>query len=69
MIVLGCAGMADLVRRLSEELQVPVIDGVGAAVKFAESLVSLGLHTSKAGAYAFPRAKQYTGDCAPYQPK
>lgn len=68
VIVLGCAGMADLVRWLSEQLQVPVIDGVGAALKLAESLVSLGLATSKAGAYALPRAKPYTGEYAQYQP-
>ena len=38
-IVLGCAGMADLAQHLEERLQVPVIDGVAAAVKFAEALV------------------------------
>ena len=38
-IVLGCAGMADLTRFLEDKLGVPVIDGVTAAVKFAEALV------------------------------
>ena len=46
-IVLGCAGMADLATKLSKEFGVPVIDGVTAAVKLVESLVSLGLQTSK----------------------
>ncbi len=57
-IVLGCAGMADLARDLSAELQVPVIDGVAAAVKFAEALVGLGLQTSKYGDLAFPIPKE-----------
>ena len=60
-IVLGCAGMADLAAALSREHGVPVVDGVGAAVKLAESLVSLGLRTSKRGGYAAPRPKTYSG--------
>jgi allantoin racemase len=60
-IVLGCAGMAELCHRLQAELGVPVIDGVAAAVKFAEGLVGLGLGTSKQGDYALPPAKSYTG--------
>ena len=61
VIVLGCAGMADLARQLQTEFGVPVIDGVTAAVKQAEALVSLGLSTSKRGAYAAPAPKPYTG--------
>lgn len=60
-IVLGCAGMADLCKRLSDELGVPVIDGVAAGVKFAEALVTMGAGTSKRGDYAFPPPKQYVG--------
>jgi allantoin racemase len=60
-IVLGCAGMADLAKTLQREFGMPVIDGVGAAVKQAEALVALGLTTSKRGAYASPIAKRYTG--------
>jgi len=60
-IVLGCAGMADLAARLSAEHGIPVIDGVAAAVKLAESLHALGLKTSKACGYAPPRAKAYSG--------
>ena len=67
-IVLGCAGMADLAARLSREFGVPVIDGVGAAVKQAEALVSLGLTTSKRGAYAPPLAKPYTGMMEAFAP-
>ena len=43
----------------------PVIDGVGAAVKFVEALVSLGLHTSKRGDLAFPVPKPFLGPLAP----
>ncbi|SEO82168.1 aspartate/glutamate racemase family protein [Aquisalimonas asiatica] len=67
-LVLGCAGMADLPRALSDELGVPVIDGVGAAVKLVESLVGMGLGTSKAGDLAYPVAKTYTGDLGRFSP-
>lgn len=67
-IVLGCAGMADLCRRLSGELGVPVIDGVAAAVATAEGLVRIGLATSKRGDYANPLPKPYAGMLAPWAP-
>ncbi|MGJ8546868.1 MAG: aspartate/glutamate racemase family protein [Sulfitobacter sp.] len=51
-IVLGCAGMADLMTQLSHEFGLPVIDGVAAAVSFAEALVNNRLTTSKIGAYS-----------------
>lgn len=51
-IVLGCAGMADLMKMLSDEFGVPVIDGVASAVCMVEALVAAGLKTSKIGAYA-----------------
>jgi len=68
VIVLGCAGMAGLPELLSDKYGVPVIDGVTAAAKMAESLVALGLKTSKKGAYAEPNPKQYSGIMAPFQP-
>lgn len=42
-IVLGCAGMSTLQRRLGDELDVPVIDGVAAAVAVAEAAHQLRL--------------------------
>ncbi|KOG10244.1 Asp/Glu/hydantoin racemase [Streptomyces viridochromogenes] len=57
VLVLGCAGMTGLQRTVGEKLGVPVVDGVGAAVKLAESLVGLGLTTSRAGTYAKPLRK------------
>jgi allantoin racemase len=67
-IVLGCAGMAALVRTLQQRLGVPVIDGVAAAVKFSEGLVALGLRTSKQGDYAAPLAKPWAGWALPLAP-
>jgi allantoin racemase len=67
-IVLGCAGMADLAHRLRAEFGLPVIDGVGAALKQAEALISLGLSTSKRGAYASPLAKHYRGMLKSFSP-
>ncbi len=60
-IVLGCAGMADLAASLAREHELPVIDGVAAAVKLAEALVGLGHATSKRGAYAPPLPKRFSG--------
>ena len=67
-IVLGCAGMADLAAELSREHGLPVIDGVAAAVKLAESLHVLGLKTSKRLGYATPGAKLYAGDMQKFSP-
>jgi allantoin racemase len=52
--------MAGLERRVAGLLGVPVVDGVGAAVRLAESLVALGLATSRAGPYAGPLPKRRT---------
>ncbi|MED4206678.1 aspartate/glutamate racemase family protein [Neobacillus mesonae] len=60
-ILLGCAGMAEFADSLEEELGVPVIDGVVAAVKLAESIVDMGKKTSKAKTYKYPEKKEYTG--------
>jgi allantoin racemase len=68
-IVLGCAGMADLAARLSEQHGVPVIDGVASAVKLAEAFGMLGLKTSKIGSYAAPRRKTYLGSFASFAPR
>lgn len=60
-IVLGCAGMSDLTTALRRDLGVPVIDGVSMAVRIVESLVALGLKTSKHGDLAPPIPKTFTG--------
>ncbi|WP_299850328.1 aspartate/glutamate racemase family protein [uncultured Roseovarius sp.] len=57
-VVLGCAGMADLMEQMSQEFGIPVIDGISCAVGMAEALVAAGLSTSKVGAYARPDASR-----------
>jgi allantoin racemase len=61
VICLGCGGMAGLDERIKSQCGVPVIDGVTAAVTLAESLVALGLSTSKVRTYAAPRPKRIIG--------
>ena len=58
VICLGCAGMAGLEEAITAEVGVPVIDGVGAAVRLAEAVVGLGLKTSKISTYASPDPKK-----------
>ncbi len=67
VIVLGCAGMADLCAHISEAIGAPVVDGVAAAVVTVEGLVRLGLRTSGINEYATPPAKAYTGLLAEFQ--
>jgi allantoin racemase len=53
--------MAGLEARLRAELRVPVVDSVAASVKLAETLVSLGLSTSKVNAYRPVQPRQNEG--------
>ncbi|KKX33456.1 aspartate/glutamate racemase family protein [Rhizobium sp. LC145] len=52
--ILGCAGMADLAAALQQELGVPVIDGIEAAIRLAEMLAASGFTPSKHRGWAFP---------------
>ncbi|NKX56743.1 aspartate/glutamate racemase family protein [Arthrobacter mobilis] len=61
VIVLGCGGMAELEEQVKARTGVPIVDGVRAAVAIAESLVRLGLTTSKVRTYAPPRPKKVLG--------
>lgn len=54
VVVLGCAGMADLCTELTARVGVPVVDGVAAAVGMASGMVRMGLGTSKRDEYALP---------------
>jgi allantoin racemase len=60
-IVLGCAGLGELVEPLRDALGVPVIDGVLAAVTMAEGMVAAGLSTSGKSTYAHPGAAAVNG--------
>lgn len=61
-ICLGCAGMGPLDLRVHQNLGVPVIDGVAAAVKQVEALYGYGLATSRVAAFKRPEPKELTGD-------
>lgn len=61
VICLGCGGMAGLDQLIRDRAGVPVVDGVTAAVALAESLVRLGLKTSKVRTYGTPRPKKIVG--------
>ena len=45
-----------------------MLDGVACAISLAESLVRLGLKTSKRKTYAAPLAKTYTGEFKRFSP-
>jgi allantoin racemase len=49
-VLLGCAGMSDAAAEITREIGAPAIDGVAAAVKMVEALVSLGLGARGRGA-------------------
>lgn len=68
-IVLGSGGLAAYADMIGREVGVPVIDGVAAAVKTVETLVTLGLATSKRQSYAFPPSKTYTGSFEGFSPR
>ena len=51
VIVLGCAGMAGLDKRIQSALGVPVLDGVVCALIIASGLVRYGVSTSKIRRY------------------
>lgn len=51
VIVLGCAGMAGLDKRIQEKLGIPVLDGVVCALIIAPGLVRYGVSTSKIRRY------------------
>jgi len=55
VIVLGCAGMTGLDKRLEEKLGVPVLDGIVCALIIAVGLVKYGVATSK--------IKRYNPEC------
>jgi allantoin racemase len=54
VLVLGCAGLTELVGPLQAALGVPVVEGVAAAVTMAEALLAQRLSTSRTSTYAPP---------------
>jgi allantoin racemase len=61
VIVLGCGGLGGFDKVLQSRLNVPVIDGIVAAVKMAEACCDYGVQTSKKNAFAQPRPKPIEG--------
>lgn len=68
VIVLGCGGMAELAGRITARAGVPVVDGIAAAVTIAESLVRMGLATSKIRTFHQPRPKHFVAIPGDLQP-
>ena len=65
VLVVGCTGMMGVAKELQRRLnkdgyEVPIVDPVGASVKFAETLVSMGLKQSRLTAMPPPK-KSRTG--------
>lgn len=60
-ILLGCAGLGPLDKKLQAALGVPVLDGCGCAIKLAEACHQYGVSTSKQLSYAEPPVKEYVG--------
>jgi allantoin racemase len=54
VLTLGCGAMVGTREALERALGVPVVEAVPAAVRMAESLVALGLRTSKIRAFSRP---------------
>jgi len=67
-LLLGCAGMGSFVEAVRRAVPVPVLDAVASGVKVAESLVDLGLKTSKVLTYMPPEKKEFKGMDDLYQP-
>lgn len=58
-ILLGCAGFVDFTEKLGKELGVPVLDGVVPAVKLMESLIDMGIRTSKINTWSYSEMKSF----------
>ncbi|WP_456785919.1 aspartate/glutamate racemase family protein [Cellulomonas sp. P5_C5] len=67
VVVLGCAGMAELCAMIADEIGVPVVDGVAAGTVLAQSLVALGLRPCGTDEYAPPPAKPMAGLLAGFE--
>ena len=67
-IILGCAGMASFVDNVRRALPVPVFDAVASAVSLAQTLVHLGISTSKVLTYKPPEKKELKGLGELFQP-
>lgn len=60
-VILGAAVFAGLPRKLEQAPPIPLIDGLAAAVRMAETLVDLGITKSTKGSYRLPGSKTLAG--------
>lgn len=68
VICLGSAGMAEFHEHIEAKTGVPVVDGVVAGLKIAESIVKMGLSTSKQSLYAPPQSKPFQENAISEEP-
>ena len=60
-LVLGGAPLGGMDVTLSDRVGVPVLDGIGCAVRQVEALVRMGARKARAGSFAPPPAKELVG--------
>jgi allantoin racemase len=65
VVILGGAPLAGLAALVADRVEVPLVDGVAAAVRQAEVLASLQVRKATAGTFRRPDAKPITGVPAP----
>ena len=61
VVIVGGGPVAGLAREIRDEIPVPLIDGVSAAVKLAEAIVGLGPRPPRTGSFARPAHKPARG--------
>lgn len=61
VLVLGGAPLGGMDAMLSDRVGVPVVDGIGCAVRQVEALVRMGTRKARAGSFAPPPAKELIG--------
>jgi allantoin racemase len=57
VVILAGAPLAGLARDIRSEIEVPVVDGIGAGIRFAEAIVELRSGPHRAGSFAAPPPK------------
>jgi allantoin racemase len=60
-VLLGGAALAGMGTRIQPRVPVPLVDGIAAAVKFAEGLVALSLPKATVGGFAAPAGRASLG--------
>jgi allantoin racemase len=61
VVILGGAPLAGLAAKIKDQVAVPLIDPIAAAVKQAETLLALAPRKASAGTFRRPAAKETTG--------